>query len=218
MAGGTPARGGAAVWTGSHIDGRRSSVYSAAVTPGDDERALVRAAATGDQDAFADLVRRHEGRVRATCGRILANDPASTDDCVQDTFTQAWRALARFDGRALFGTWLYRIASNEALQALRRRQPHELLVDEMPLSTRAQTPGPGIERIDRERVRATVRSRLLELPESLRVPVVLRDIEEWSNEDIAAALELSLPAAKARIHRGRMRLRELLAADFPERR
>ncbi len=188
------------------------------MTFGDDERALVRAAATGDEDAFADLVRRHEGRVRAICARILANDPASIDDCVQDTFSQAWRALARFDGRSLFGTWLYRIASNEALQTLRRRRPEELLVDEMPVSIRARTPGPGIERIDRERVRATVRARLLELPESLRVPVVLRDIEEWSNEEIAQALELSLPAAKARVHRGRMRLRVLLAADFPEER
>lgn len=161
-------------------------------------------------------MRRHEGRVRATCARILG-DAGSPDDCVQDTYTKAWKALPAFGQRSSFGTWLYRIAANEALQALRRRRPQEVLVDELPDSSDARTPGPGIERLDRERVREIVRTRLFELPDVLRVPVVLRDVHEWSNEEIAEALGVSLPAAKARIHRGRMRLRQSLAADLPDR-
>ncbi len=180
------------------------------------ESDLVAAAAAGDADAFAALMRTNEGRVRATCRRILG-DATATEDCAQDTFTNAWRALSRFDRRSAFATWLYRIAANEALQALRRRRPLEVLTGEPPPDAASDTPGPGIERIDRAEVRAVVRRRLLELPDALRIPVVLRDVEEWSNEEIAVALGLSVPAAKARIHRGRMRLRELLPVDFPDR-
>lgn len=194
----------------------RPILYSAVVSVADDERGLVRAAAAGDEDAFAVLMRRHEGRVRATCVRIVGN-PTAADDCVQEAFTQAWRALGRFDGRSLFGTWLYRIAANAALQALRRRRPEEVLVDELPAGTASNVPGPDIDRVDRERVRAVVRLRLLELPETLRVPVVLRDVEEWSNDEIAEALGVTLAAAKARIHRGRLQLRALVAGEFPDR-
>ena len=191
-------------------------VYSGPVEASDQEQALVRSAAAGDAASFETLMRRHEGRVRATCARILG-DAGSPDDCVQDAFTKAWKALPAFGGRSSFGTWLYRIAANEALQTLRRRKPREILVDELPDGSGPQTPGPGIDRLDRERVRAIVRNRLFDLPEALRVPVVLRDVHEWSNEEIAEALGLSLPAAKARIHRGRMRLRALLAVDLPDR-
>ena len=176
----------------------------------------MQAAAGGDADAFAVLMARHAGRVRATCLRIV-RDPVEVDDCVQNCFLNAWRALDRFDGRSQVGTWLYRIAANEALQALRRRRSQEILVDELPADAVSNAPGPSIERIDADRVRGIVRARLMELPDSLRIPVVLRDVEEWSNVEIADALGLSLPGAKARIHRGRMRLRELLATDFPER-
>jgi len=186
------------------------------VSVADDERGLVRAAAAGDGDAFAVLMRRHEGRVRATCLRIVG-DPTAADDCVQEAFAQAWRAVGRFDGRALFGTWLYRIAANAALQMLRRRRPEEVLVDELPVAIASNAPGPDIDPFDRERVRSVVRLRLLELPETLRVPVVLRDVEEWSNDEIADALGVTLAAAKARIHRGRLQLRALLANDFPDR-
>ncbi len=180
------------------------------------ESDLVAAAAAGDADAFASLMRTHEGRVRATCRRILG-DATATEDCTQDTFTNAWRALSRFDRRSAFATWLYRIAANEALQALRRRRPLEVLTDEPPLDAASDIPGPGIERIGRDEVRAVVRKRLLELPDALRIPVVLRDVEDWSNEEIATAIGLSVPATKARIHRGRMKLRALLALDFPDR-
>jgi RNA polymerase sigma-70 factor (ECF subfamily) len=180
-----------------------------------DDDALVQAAKTGDERAFESLVAQHRGRIRATCARILS-DPASCDDCEQQTLMQAWRALARFDGRSRFSTWLYRVAANEALQILRRRRPQELLVDDLPPLAADDAPGPGIEGVERERVRMIVRRRLAELPDTLRVAVVLRDIEEWSNEEVAEALGVSVPAAKARIHRGRMRLRELLVADLPE--
>ena len=191
-------------------------IYSGRMEASDQEQALVRSAAAGDAASFATLMRRHEGRVRATCARILGA-AGSPDDCVQDAFTKAWKALPTFGERSSFGTWLDRIAANEALQAIRRRKPQEILVDELPDSFGAQTPGPGIDRLDRERVREIVRNRLFELPDALRVPVVLRDVHEWSNEEIAEALGVSLPAAKARIHRGRMRLRELLAVDLPDR-
>lgn len=184
----------------------------------DEEEAAIDAARGGDEAAFAMLVRGHEGRVRATCRRIL-NDASMVEDCAQRAFTSAWRALGRFDGRARFSTWLYRIATNEALQMRRRERPDELLVDELPADARAaRVAGPDTARLEREELRAIVRARLAELPDGLRIPVILRDVEEWSNEEIARELGLSLPAAKARIHRGRLLLRALLAQDLPERR
>jgi RNA polymerase sigma-70 factor (ECF subfamily) len=188
-----------------------------------DEQALVRLAIAGDPTAFEQLARRHGGRIRAVCDRILAG-LSVVDDCVQESLTSAWRSLAGFDNRSLLSTWLHRIAVNEALQLLRRRRPREVPFDhlggegdaERP-GVWASRPGPDLGGIDDSVLRDAVRQRLLELPDYLRVAVALRDVEEWSNEEIARTLGLTLAATKARIHRGRLRLRATLGADFPER-
>ena len=118
-----------------------------------------------------------------------------------------------------FSRWLYRISVNEALQLLRRRNRGEVLVAELPAGSLvgADEGEVTIARIDGEREQRLVNDRLAELPSGLGLPVMLRDIEGLTNEQVARALDLSPPATKARIHRGRLRLRELLAEDFPDR-
>jgi len=191
-----------------------ATLYSAAVAA-DSDAALVHAARGGDQHSFAELVRRHEHRVYGVCRRMLA-DPREAEECAQDAFVQAWRHLDRFAERAQLTTWLHRIAVNEALQRLRRRRVVEVDLEEhvgvLDLMRRVDdwSTRPDI-RAEDAAFRAHLDERLMELPDQLRVAVVLRDVEGLSNQEVADALELSLAAAKARIHRGRMQLRAKLS-------
>jgi RNA polymerase sigma-70 factor (ECF subfamily) len=187
-----------------------ATVYSAIVAE-DSDAELVHAAQRGDAEAFTELVRRHERRVYNVCRRMLA-DAREAEECAQDAFVQAWRHLDRFAERAQLSTWLHRIAVNEALQRLRRRKVIEVDLDDhiavLDLMRRVDdwSTRPDVQAEDAA-FRAYLDERLMGLPDPLRVAVVLRDIEGLSNQEVAHALELSLPAAKARIHRGRMQLR-----------
>jgi RNA polymerase sigma-70 factor, ECF subfamily len=164
------------------------------------EPQLLERAQAGDLEAFAEVVRTFERRVRAVCYRLL-DDARDVDEAVQDTFVQAWRNLGRFRGEAAPATWLYRIAVNEALQRRRRKT--------LPMSELHETTASGgQDAYAAADARAFLIERLRALPIEYRTAVVLRDIEGLSNEEVARVLEISLAAAKSRIHRGRMRLRE----------
>lgn len=175
----------------------------------DDEARLLTRARDGEVEAFAEFVRRFERRVRAVLGRLL-DDERDVDEAAQDTFVQAWRNLDRFRGDAAPFTWLYRIAVNEALQRVRRKR-----LDTRPLpdveETRA-SPAPGARGSDAEAEEheelAFLTARIRALDFDLRAPLVLRDVEGLSNQEVADALRLTVPAAKSRIHRARMQLRE----------
>jgi RNA polymerase sigma-70 factor (ECF subfamily) len=166
------------------------------------ERELLERAKAGDLDAFAEFMRTFERRVRIVLYRLL-DDARDIDEAVQDTFVQAWRNLERFRGDAAPSTWLYRIAVNEALMRRRRKA--------LPTSELQETSVAGSEdAFAAADARAFLIARLRQLPVEYRVAVVLRDVEGLSNEEVAEALEITLAAAKSRIHRGRMQLREEL--------
>ena len=166
------------------------------------ERELLEQAKDGDLEAFAEFVRTFERRIRTVLYRLL-DDARDVDEAAQDTFVQAWRNLGRFRGDAAPYTWLYRIAVNEALMRRRRRT--------LPTSELQETMVAGGEdAFAAADARAFLIERLRQLPIDYRTAVVLRDVEGLSNEEVATALEISLAAAKSRIHRGRMQLREAL--------
>lgn len=167
------------------------------------ERDLLEQAKAGDLEAFAEFMRTFERRIRTALYRLL-DDARDIDEAVQDTFVQAWRNLERFRGDAAPYTWLYRIAVNEALMRRRRKT---LPTTELQETTVAG----GGDAFAAADVRAFLIERLRQLPGEYRAAVVLRDVEGLSNEEVAQVLEISLAAAKSRIHRGRMRLREELA-------
>ena len=176
-----------------------------------DDADLVRAAQGGDVEAFAELVRRHERRLRLVLVRVLGDD-RDAEEATQDAFVQAWRHLDRYRGDAAVFTWLYRIGVNEALARKRRKRlvTTELTESEAESSSHAPRetqPEAGAEMAE---TRAHVERALAALPEDYREAVVLRDLVGLSNEEVADALGLSLAAAKSRIHRGRMQLRALL--------
>jgi len=163
------------------------------------ERELLDQARDGDLDAFVG--RDVPDPVRLVgVGEQRRLDARDVDEAVQDTFVQAWRNLERFRGDSSPYTWLYRIAVNESLMRRRRKTLPTSELQETIVSDRSD-PFAAAD------ARAFLVERLRALPDEYRVAVLLRDVEGLSNEEVAAALEITLAAAKSRIHRGRMQLR-----------
>jgi RNA polymerase sigma-70 factor (ECF subfamily) len=173
-----------------------------------DDAALLARARAGDADAFAELVRRYEHRVRVVLFRLL-DDDRDVDEATQDAFVQAWRNLDRFRGDAAIFTWLYRIAVNEALARLRRKRVATTDLDDVAETAHvaadpAHEPEHGAEVSE---LQAFLAGSIRRLPMDYRAPLVLRDVLGLSNQEVADVLQLSLAAAKSRIHRARMRIR-----------
>lgn len=185
---------------------------------------LVRKAKSGDEAAFTELMERHQDRVYRHALRMLGNTQ-DAEEVLQDTFLQVFRNLGRFEERSRFSTWIYRIATNEALMRLRRStRRREVFLEETPLGE--------VERASEE-VREFARSALddvmdretdeiltkalADLPDEYRVVFVLRDVDDLSNAEVAEILGLSVPAVKSRLHRSRLWLRDRLAGIFRER-
>ena len=172
----------------------------------------------GNADRFEELVHRHSPRVFRTLAGIVGNvDDAH--DATQEVFLRAFEKLDSFQGRSRFSTWLISIAINTGTEILRRRKPTGTLdnsEDEDDFRpTRVQRwvedPEELLSAVERDQL---VREAILHLPEKYRVALILRDINQLPTEEAAAALELSVPALKARVLRARLMLRERLAPHF----
>ncbi|QWF76845.1 ECF RNA polymerase sigma-E factor [Amycolatopsis sp. CA-230715] len=193
------------------------------MTPLSDE-ALLAKAVKGDQGAFDLLVRRHTPRMYRVALRITGS-AAEAEDVVQDAWISAWRALAGFRGDAAVSTWLYRVVTNAALGQVRRRRPTVSLDAAMApgdqggsgaafegaaFADTAANPEGKVVRA--EQVEAVLRA-IATLDVSQRVPLVLRELEGLSYEEVADVLEVSVPALRSRLHRARVallaKLREL---------
>jgi RNA polymerase sigma-70 factor, ECF subfamily len=177
------------------------------------ERDLIRRARGGDQDAFAELVVMHAERVYGALRRF-GLDAAEADEVAQEVFVRAWRGLPRFEERARFSTWLYRIAFNEAQRRLSRRDPRRSETgldqdDQIASLPDSSGLGPEAQTLDRE-FEHTLERALDELPADLRAAVALRDVEGLSTGEAAEIAGVGEAAFKSRLHRGRMRLRSLL--------
>ena len=177
------------------------------------ERELIRRARDGDEDAFAELVLIHADRVYGVLRRF-GLDAGEADEVAQEVFVRAWRGLPRFEQRARFSTWLYRIAFNEAKRWLSRRRQPRIEPDpdrEDPIALLPESPhlGPESRALDHE-FQQTLERALGQLPPDWRAAVVLRDIEGLSTEQAAEVVGVRQAAFKSRLHRGRMQLRALL--------
>lgn len=177
-----------------------------------DDHALVQAAAGGDRAALDTLLRRHYDRVFAVCRRITGND-ADAADAAQDALISIVRSIGRFDGRSSFSTWAYRIATNASLDELRRRRRRPALVDDRADGHESAVVDPAAgPRVEAVADRMALDAALAQVPETFRVPLVLRDVGDLDYAEIAESLDLPLGTVKSRIARGRAALAELLVA------
>ena len=176
------------------------------------EQELVRAAAGGDTEAFERLVETYENKIYTLALR-MSGSPDDAGDIAQEAFLAAWRGLPAFRGEAGFATWLYRLASNAAIDYLRRqrKQRGELSLDDEELGLDAVDAGPGPQdAAEGEEVRSAVAAGLGALSEGHRQVLVLRELEGLSYEEIAAVLAVDLGTMKSRISRARSALRKIL--------
>ncbi|HEX6237508.1 MAG TPA: RNA polymerase sigma factor [Acidimicrobiales bacterium] len=174
----------------------------------DSDRSLVERARTGDRDALDTLLRRHHDRLAALCRR-LTGDPADADDALQEALIAVARGIRRFDGRATFSTWTYRVTTNACFDELRRRRRRPDLVDpdgSGPVGGMPD-PAPGVDAVAG---RLDVEAALAHLPEEFRAAVVLRDLCDLDYAQIAEVLDLPPGTVRSRIARGRRRLADLL--------
>lgn len=172
----------------------------------DRENELIARAQKGDRAAFAALLRAHQDEVY-TLARRLVGDPHLASDVAQEALIRAWRALPKFRGDARLSTWLYRITANTAWTHKNRLRRHQgsSLDDHIEVAAPA---GPDHPEVAGEIVelRGRLRTALDRLPDAQREVVVLKDIYGWSHAEIAGSLEISVTAAKVRLHRAHARL------------
>jgi len=171
---------------------------------------LVKKSQLGDKSAFEELVKRHQEIVfslsfKLTGNRELANDVA------QEAFIRAWKAIGKFRGDSTFGTWIYRITVNTAWTLRKKAKKHySLNIEE------TQEPVVVDEKKDPELVAINsdlslvLRKALNQIPLEQRIIVELKNIEGRSHKEIADYLDISVTAAKVRLHRAHQKLRNIL--------
>jgi RNA polymerase sigma-70 factor (ECF subfamily) len=177
--------------------------------PSQVDRALVtRVLLTQDRRAFEQLMRRHQGMVRAQLRRLVHGDHARADDLAQETFLQAWRKLDQFRGEARFSTWLYRIAYSRFLMA-RRKGAEASGVTDSGASEPPQSPG------DTAHLRIDIERAMLRLSEAEQAVLLHTAQMGLSHEEAAYVLAMPLGTVKSHARRGKDKLRMALA-DWAE--
>jgi RNA polymerase sigma-70 factor (ECF subfamily) len=183
---------------------------------------LIEVTKAGDGTAFAELVRRYRNQITNYVYR-MTNDYDLAVDLAQETFMRVYAAAERYQSSYAFSTYIYRIATNLAISELRRRKRRRLVSltsffqerespsDSCELEMPDTGPLQDVTFVEDER-RAAVARAIASLPEKYRAPLVLRDVEERSYEEIACILGMNEGTVKSRINRGRTFLRDKLKA------
>jgi len=183
------------------------------------DNALVSAYLEGNDDAFRVLVTRYQSKL-VNYINTLVHDYDLAIDLGQETFIRVFRYADRYRGDYQFSTWLYRIATNLAIDELRRRDRKSRFSfkqmtalfekDGKPLPIPDARPTPEKTLDGKERL-ARLQAAIDSLPEKYRLPFLLKEVEDLAYDEIAHVLELSLGTVKSRIHRAKLLLREKLA-------
>ncbi len=172
-----------------------------------DDADLIRAAQRGDMASLEILLDRHHDRLRAVCAKVVGRG-ADADDATQMALIAIVKNLDRFDGRAQFTTWSYRIATNAAIDEFRKRQRRgatSIDDDDGHLQIAA-----GGNLGEATTARLVVNEALDQLPEDFRVPVILRDLGGLDYEQISEVLEIAPGTVRSRIARGRAKLADVI--------
>jgi RNA polymerase sigma-70 factor, ECF subfamily len=199
-----------------------------------EDAAIVAAVRGGSESEFATLVERHRRELRVHCYRMLGNYE-DAEDLVQETFAKAWRNRAGFEGRATFRAWLYRIATNACLDAIKRRRRRVTvfrpgpaaerppMFDEVPwlqpipdqhleLSAPAEAE-PDAVVVAKETIELAFLAAIQHLPPRPRAVLILRDVLGWSASETAEVLDGTVTAVNSALQRARKRLQDLGRPD-----
>jgi RNA polymerase sigma-70 factor, ECF subfamily len=176
-----------------------------------------------DREAFAGLVEATSPQLYSLLLRIL-NDEEDAEDVLQETYIKAFAALPAFEGKSALKTWLFRIATNEALMLIRKRKPQPQMVEIDRDDDELEAPREIVDWCcipEPELLNAESRKKLDEaiqhLPLNLRTVFLLRDVQGLSGQETAAIVDISLDNVKTRLLRARLKLREELSLYFGER-
>lgn len=183
---------------------------------------LIEAVKNGDETAFAEIVSRYRNPLTNYIFRML-NDYEEAVDLTQETFVRVYFALERYHTDYAFSTYIYRIATNLAISEIRKKRRRKLLSltsffqneegDAQEFNPPDEKSLPDEDLIEAERKR-TIEKAIAALPDKYRAPIILREIQELSYEEIAQVLGLGLGTTKSRISRARALLREKLKQYF----
>ena len=182
---------------------------------GEEEGQLVRLAQSGEEAAFEELIRRHQQRVFGLVSGILRRRE-DVEDVVQQVFLKVFVSLKRFDQRAAFSTWLYKISVNECWDYLRKKKVRPLLY-EADLSEEqvsrldgvVSADQPPASSSDRAEARDLLERMMEKLPEQDRQLLVLKEVEGFSVQELAEILDLNVNTVKVRLFRARARLMDV---------
>jgi RNA polymerase sigma-70 factor, ECF subfamily len=196
-----------------------------------DER-LVASATDGDRAAFAALTERHRRELEVHAYRMLGS-LEDAQDAVQDALLRAWRSRTTYDGRSTFRAWLYRITTNACLRMLERRPQRLLPYDAGPAAALGALPQPAADLpwlqpypdrllddgpepddlvVERETIELAFLAAIQHLPPRQRAVLILRDALDWSADETAAVLDMSVTAANSALQRARATMQERLPA------
>jgi len=188
-----------------------------------EETFSIEALNNSDPAEYARVVEAYSGYIYRLALKMLHN-PQDAEDVLQETFIKAYRALPKFNGRSKVSTWLYRIATNEALMFLRKKKPDFISV-EMPHEN-ALGEQKTLQIVDwccipedelaSDEARHNLDLSIEKLSFALRSVFILRDVEGLSIKETAEILAISESAVKIRLHRARMQLREYLTSYYQE--
>jgi RNA polymerase sigma-70 factor (ECF subfamily) len=183
-----------------------------------DQSMLLKASQAGDELAFRRLVDPYRRALEVHCYRMLGS-PHDAEDIVQETLLRAWRALDRFEPRAAFQTWLYRIATNACLDELERRPRRPESLQPLPDSPVDEAASPTYDPAARYAIREGMELALLraiqELPGRQRAVLILRDVLGWTSPEVAQLLESTVAATNSALQRARATIERHLPALEP---
>jgi len=175
---------------------------------------IIRRAQRGDAAAFESIYRMYSRRVYSLCLHMIGN-PAEAEDLSQEAFLRVFRKIQTFRGESAFSTWLHRLATNVVLMHLRKKKFTAISLDETPRSNEEGAPvgnevgGPDVMLaglIDRVNLKRAVE----QLPTAHKMVFVLHDVHGYKHEEIAEIMDSTVGTSKGRLHRARLRLRDLL--------
>ena len=178
----------------------------------DPDTALVHRMGQGDQQAAAEIVRRHLPKMVALARHMLG-DASEAEDVAQEVFMKVWQNARHWQpGKAKFETWMHRVAINLCYDRLRRRR--EIYTDQVPERTDEDTPGPDQAIMDAQ-LSAQVETAMMQLPPRQRAALSLCHLRDMSNAEAAHTLQISVEALESLLARGRRSLRKHMAEFAP---